>query len=72
MVLFLLCFYLGDHAGLIVNSEENKGLCALDETLFANALMSSCDLKALISCHQTKNSGCCCPVPVERQKFGTT
>lgn len=53
MVLFLLCFYLGDHAGLIVNSEENKGLCPLDETLFANALLSNGGLKALISCHHT-------------------
>lgn len=58
MVLFLLCFYLGDHAGLIVNSEENKGLCALNETLFANALLSNCGLKALMSCHHTTNSGC--------------
>ncbi len=39
MVLFLLCFYLGGHAELIVNSEENKGLCALDKTLIVKGIV---------------------------------
>jgi len=39
MVLFLLCFYLGDDAELIVSNEENKGLWALERLPL---LMHSC------------------------------